>query len=418
MRSNPTAGIGRRSQTNRGATATRATYVAFIASGFASASWASRIPQVKAHLHLDPSTLGFVLLAIAAGSVISLPLAGTIVNRLGSARTVQATAILVGIGMVIVAIGYRVGTAPVVVGLFVFGLAYGSWDVAMNVQGALVEREIGRPIMPRFHAGFSIGTVGGALVGVGMVALNVSVTAHLIGVGIAEGLFVPFAVRGFLADDVTNDKPGTQATAAPSVRRFARWRETRTLLVGLFVLAFAFAEGTGNDWISLAVIQSHHTSVAVGTLGYALFLAAMTSGRWVGPHVLARLGRVTTIRTLAIIGVAGVGLFAFGPGLALAFIGTVLWGIGASLGFPLGMSAGADEPAFAAARVSVIASIGYCAFLAGPPFIGFLGDHVAIAHALAVVAILLVIAILVSGAIRPPTPDDAQLPLDQPEFGP
>jgi fucose permease len=393
---------------SRGATATRATYVAFIASGLAAASWASRIPQVKAHLNLDASTLGFVLLAIAAGSVISLPLAGMIVNRFGSARTVQTTAVLVGVGMVIISIGYEVGVPVVVAGLFLFGLAYGSWDVAMNVQGALVEREVGHPIMPRFHAGFSVGTVVGALIGVGMVALHVSVTAHLIGVGVFESLAVPFAVRGFLADDsLIDDQTGPRAAAEQPVRRFARWRETRTLLVGLFVLAFAFAEGTGNDWISLAIIQSHHAAAAVGTLGYALFLAAMTSGRWVGPHLLAQLGRVRTIRMLATIGVVGVVVFAFGPGLPVAFAGAVLWGIGASLGFPLGMSAGADEPAFAAARVSVIASIGYCAFLGGPPLIGFLADHLTIAHALALVAVLLVVAILIAGAVRPPPPHDS-----------
>ena len=97
--------------------ATRATYVAFAGAGFGFASWASRIPQVKARLDLDPSQLGFVLLSLAAGSVISLPLAGPIVARFGSRRTVMATGVLGGVGLVVVGVGYRSGVAPVVAGL-------------------------------------------------------------------------------------------------------------------------------------------------------------------------------------------------------------------------------------------------------------------------------------------------------------
>src|SRR3954452_22630632 len=111
--------------------ATRATYLAFIASGFAFASWASRIPQVKDRLHLDPSQLGLVLLSIAAGSVIALPLSGRIVGRLGSRRTTAATAVLLSVALGVVAVGYSAGVAWLVAGLFLLGLANGSWDVAM-----------------------------------------------------------------------------------------------------------------------------------------------------------------------------------------------------------------------------------------------------------------------------------------------
>ena len=113
-----------------------------------------------------------MLLAIAAGSMIALPLSGPIVARFGSRRTVAAMAVLPASAWSSSAVGYQVGVAPVVVGLFLFGFANGAWDVAMNVQGALVERRLGRAIMPRFHAGFSVGTVAGALVGAAMVALR------------------------------------------------------------------------------------------------------------------------------------------------------------------------------------------------------------------------------------------------------
>jgi MFS family permease len=173
------------------------------------------------------------------------------------------------------------------------------------------------------------------------------------------------------------------------------------VLIGVFVLAFAFTEGVGNDWISVAAIDGYHVPAALGTLAFAVFLTAMTVGRWFGPTLLDRYGRTTVVRVLALIGIAGVALFVFGPSPAYAFAATVLWGLGASLGFPVGMSAGGDDPRRAAARVSVIASIGYCAFLAGPPAIGFLGDRFTVLRALIVVAALLGVATLIAGTVRP-----------------
>jgi predicted MFS family arabinose efflux permease len=381
--------------------ATRASYAAFAASGFAFASWASRIPQVKHRLGLDPSALGLTLLAIAAGSFIALPLSGPLVSRFGSRRTVATMAVLAGAGLAIVAVGYRVGEAPVVAGLFTFGVALGSWDVAMNVQGALVERRLGRTIMSRFHAGFSLGAVSGALVGAAMVALGVSVTAHLLIVAVLVALGVPWMVRQFVSDGAA--PRATAAAATPSATRdsLRAWGERRTLLIGVFVLAFAFGEGSGNDWISVATIDGHRAAPTLGTLAFATFLAAMTTGRWFGPQLLDHYGRVPVIRGLIVVAVVGLVLFVFGPNTPVAFAGLLLWGAGISLGFPVGMSAGADDPALAAPRVSVIASIGYCAFLAGPPLIGFLGQRYTVLHALTAVILLLALAGLIAGAVRP-----------------
>jgi predicted MFS family arabinose efflux permease len=379
--------------------ATRATYVAFAGAGFAFASWAARIPAVRNRLDLDPAALGLVLLAIAAGSVIALPLSGPVVARLGSRRTVAVMAGLLTVSLVVIAVGHLAGVVPLVVGLFLMGFANGAWDVGMNVQGAVVERHLGRAIMSRFHAGFSLGTVAGALLGAAMVALDVSVTAHLLAVAAVVGIGVPATVRSFVPD-----VDGT-ATVHGGSGVLAAWREPRTLLIGLFVLAFAFAEGTANDWITIALIDGHGTSEAVGTLGFAVFLTSMTAARWVGPGLLDRYGRVALVRVLAGLALGGLLLFVFGPNPAVAFVGALLWGAGTSLGFPVGMSAGADDPARAAARVSVVASIGYCAFLAGPPLIGFLGNEVGVLRALVVVAVLLAVATAIAGCLREPTED-------------
>lgn len=379
--------------------AVRATYCAFIGSGFAFANWAARIPQVRDRLDLDPSELGYLLLAIAAGSVVALPLSGRIVNRLGSRRTVALTAVLVAIGLEIAALGYLSGIILVALGLVLFGFGNGAWDVAMNVQGALVERRLGRSIMPRFHAGWSVGTVAGALVGAAMVAADVPVTAHLSAVAGVIAFGVPFAVRSFLPDgDAASTDPAPDARE-PS-RTWAAWTEPRTLLLGVFVLAFAFAEGTANDWISVATIDGYGASATVGTLTFAAFLAAMTTGRWFGPALLDRHGRVPVLRAAATVAVAGLVLFVFGGIAPLAVAGAVLWGAGVCLGFPVGMSAGADDPAHAASRVSVIASIGYCAFLGGPPLVGFLGQHFTVLRALLAVAALLTVAVVIADSTR------------------
>jgi predicted MFS family arabinose efflux permease len=390
-----------------GVTATRATYAAFIATGFAFSSWASRIPQVRDRLELDPSQLGLLLLAIAAGSLIALPASGSLVARFGSRSVVAWMARINAAGLVVVGLGYQVGVWAAALGLFVFGFAQGAWDVAMNVQGALVEQRIKRAIMPRFHAGFSVGTVAGALSGAAMVALGVSVTVHLAVVAVIVAALVPLAVRPFLVDPVPagTDEDGSDRGAT---RR--AWREPRTLLIGLFVLAFAFAEGTGNDWTSVALIDGYGTSALVGTLGFAAFLAAMTAGRWFGPAWLDRHGRVAVIRWMSVISLVGVLMFVFGQLTWIALVGTVLWGFGLSRGFPVGMSAGADEPRLAAPRVSVIASIGYCAFLAGPPVVGFLGDHLTVLRGVTSVAVLLALAIALAGHVAPLTPASASEP--------
>ena len=381
--------------------ATAAVYAVFILAGFAFASWASRIPQVRDALELTPRSLGLVLLAIAVGSVISMPLAGLIVGRLGTARTVAVMVLVAAAGLAAAGLGHR-SLAPVVVGLFALGVGNGTWDVAMNVEGSAVERELGRAIMPRFHAGFSVGTVAGALGGAAMVALGVSVAVHLVAVAAIVAVVGTVAVRDFLPDGHAPAEDGERRNPLKA------WTEPRTVLIGVFVFAAAFTEGTGNDWLGVAMIDGYGAAAALGALTFAVFLAAMTLGRWFGPGVIDRYGRVVTVRAFAAVALVGLALVVWGSTLPLAMAGAALWGLGTALGFPVGMSAAGDDPAHAAARVSVVATIGYFAFLAGPPLIGFLGEHTGTLRALTVTGGLVALGLLISGVLRPlPEPEAA-----------
>jgi MFS family permease len=327
-----------------------------------------------------------------------MPLSGVVVTRLGERRTVAVMAFILAVGLATVAVGARYGVPAVLLGLFLLGFGSGTWDVAMNVQGARVEQGLGRSIMARFHAAFSVGTVLGALVGTAMVALQVPVIVHLLAVAVLAAVVVPTAVRSFLPAAAP---PTTSEQKSRRSHPLAAWIELRTVLIGLFTLCMAFTEGTGNDWLAVATIDGYQAAPALGSFAFAVFVAAMTGGRWFGPGLIDRFGRVPVLRASAVLALVGLMLVVFGHALPIAIVGAAFWGLGAALGFPTGMSAAADDPLRAAGRVSVVASIGYVAFLAGPPLIGFLGDHVGVLRALTVAAALLAIAILIAGACRP-----------------
>ena len=253
----------------------------------------------------------------------------------------------------------------------------------MNVEGADVEQHLGRSLMPRLHAGFSLGTVAGAGIGAAAAAVDVPLAAQVIGLAVLAPLSMAVATRRFLGV-VPVAKPVEENAARGFGARDA-WREPRTLLVGLMVLGFAFTEGSANDWMAVAMVDGYGTGAAVGALGFGVFVTAMTVGRLFGGTALDRFGRVPVLRATAALGLAGLLLVLLGGSPQVAMAGAVLWGFGAALGFPVGMSAGADDPARAAVRVSVVSSIGYTAFLAGPPLIGLLAEHVGILRALFVV---------------------------------
>lgn len=384
--------------------------VVFAVNGFALASWMSRIPDIKQILGLTPGSLSLLLLAVSAGSLVGLPLAGRLAHRFGALTVVRLGLALAMTGELVAAVAVQFSGSPwwVVPGLLFVGLGNGVWDVSQNLEGTRIETALGRAIMPWFHAAFSGGTVLAALVGAGLTALKVPVLAHIGVVVVLAAVAVLWGTSQFLP---THGEETEHADGATPKARSA-WLEPRTLLIGMIVLSAAFAEGTANDWMAVAFVDGHHLPNALGVVALAVFLTFMTAGRIFGTRLLDTYGRVVVLRILFAMAIVGCLLVVFGP-TWLAFIGAAIWGVGASLGFPVGMSAAADDPARAPMRLSVVATIGYTAFLAGPPLLGFLGDHFGVLKALTVVGAISVLAMLIVPVARPiPSPEVAPAPQD------
>ena len=380
-----------------------AVFLVFFLNGFNFASWAARLPAIRDGLGFDPAQMGLLLLVGAVGSLVALPLSGMVIERLGARRTVLAFAILNASGLVVASIGVALGQVPVVgVGLVLFGVGTGVWDASMNVEGAVVEQHLGRTIMPRYHAGFSFGTVAAAGVAAIAAGLHVPVVVHIPVAVVLSVIGVAFAVRAFLpAADEPEVRHASDAPEKGARGALAAWLEPRTLLIGLVVLAAALTEGSANDWVSLAVVDGFDVPHALGALAFAIFVTAMTAMRWFGTTLLDRHGRVAILRLCGALSLVGLVTFALAGHLWLAVVGIVIWGAGAALGFPVGMSAAADDPIRAAARVSVVSTIGYSAFLAGPPLLGLLAQHVGYRHALLVIVVPVVLGLLVVNAAAP-----------------
>ncbi|KKK04916.1 MFS transporter [Micromonospora sp. HK10] len=374
----------------------------FALNGLAVATWFARVPAVRDALGLSAGRLGLLLLAMSAGALVAMSTAGLVTLRLGPARTVAASTALLALGLTVAGLSASLAGSliGVVVGLFAVGYGSGACDVAMNVEAAAVEKRLGRTIMPRFHAAWSLGSVAGAGLGAGAARLGVPVGWHLplIAVLVLAGTLL--GIRAFLPAPAESAEPARPADHRRAL--LAAWREPRTLLIGLFVLVMAFTEGSANDWLAVAFIDGYGVSEAAGAAVFAVFVVGMTLGRTAGTVAIDRWGRVPVLFGTIILAVAGSTCAVLAGSGALAVVGVVLWGIGASLGFPVGMSAAADDEDHAPTRVSVVAMIGYTAFLAGPPLLGFLGDHLGILPALGLVPLLLLPILALVPVLRPP----------------
>ncbi len=389
--------------------------------GFVFASWAVRIPAVKAAVGASPASLGIALLGASVGAIATMALTGALCRRLGSARVIVIAAPWLALALLLPTLA-RSAVAPAL-GLAVFGNGYGGLNVAMNSLAVDLVAVVRRPIMPSFHAAWSLGGLAGAALG-GLAAPVLTPLAHFSLVcagalvvtvvcgriilatplsasgagGEPERAAGPGGNGGTAGPDEAGTTTGTQNGGvfrpAPPTRRAGVWRAV--LLLGVIALCSTYGEGAVSDWGALHLRDDLGAAQGLAAAGYASFAVAEACGRLAGTALLTRLGQTRVLVLGGLATCAGMIAAALAPVLPLALIGFALAGLGVANAFPTAM-----------ARVGVLAgpngvatasTLGYAGFLLGPPTIGFLATAMSLSVALTTVSLLALIAVALARA--------------------
>jgi MFS family permease len=378
---------------------------AFGLGGITISAWGPRLPAIKADLGVGTATLGLLLAGATVGAILGLLASTPLLHRLGSRRALGGAILLIAAAMSVMGLALIVGSVPLLAAAFVItGTGVGTCDVLINVEGAAVERAAGRTLMPSMHAAWSIGAAVGSGIGAACAALDITPAAQFIG----EAVLIAAAALGVAAGIPRGERaPAEQAPRdrGARLRQWLRgWLNLQLLLIGLVMLGVELGEGSANSWLTLAVRTNHGQTAAVAALFFTVFAACEGLTRIFAGPVVDRLGRVATIRLTTALGVIGIVVFILAGNRWIVLLGVVLWAVGVSMGFPLGMSAAAESGPDPAARISVVASIGYFANLAGPPAIGALAQSAGLLNSLWLIAALFVAAFAAAGSLRPRRP--------------
>ena len=362
--------------------------ISFAVCGAGTGLWAVHIPIVTGRLSLDPSVLGLALLTMAIGAVITMPLTGAAIARFGSR---PPTAFL-GIAYPILApIAILSGSTPFLfVSLFFFGAAMGALDVAMNTQASEVEKARGRPTMSSFHGFYSVGALGGSIIG-----------GVLIGFGMADGSAgvvvsaVLIALGVYAAFNLWHsERPPEQGP---------RFSLPHPAVLGLGIICFlAFAgEGAVTDWSALYLSTVKNSSLSASASGFAAFSVAMVVCRLAGDPVVARLGGFLTIVGGGALMAVGMALTILSPWPLLSAVGFAIIGVGAANLVPVAFSAAARTPGVPPSMgVAAVTTLGYSGFLVFPPVLGFIAQDWGLSVALSVVALMGLAIAAMAGTVR------------------
>ncbi|MEU3949830.1 MFS transporter [Streptomyces sp. NPDC029526] len=366
----------------------------FALDGFLFAGWVVRIPAIKAQTGASASDLGLALLGVSAGAVVTMMLTGRLCRRYGSHPVTVACAVLLSLSIALPPLTHSALALGTV--LLLFGAAYGGISVAFNSAAVDLVTALRRPVMPSFHAAFSLGGMLGAGVGA-LVAGSLSPTVHLWGLALVGLAVTAVAGRVLLrCEPPVAAPPARPAGESPS----GRDGRTRALVVvfGLIALCTAYGEGALADWGALHLEEDLGASPGTAALGYSCFALAMTVGRLSGTTLLERLGRTPTLVAGGSTAALGMLLGALAPSVGLALAGYAVTGLGLANLFPV-----AVERAGALAGPSGVATastLGYGGMLLGPPAIGFMADWFGLPSALTSVALLAAVATVIAFATR------------------
>ncbi|MEV5686793.1 MFS transporter [Streptomyces sp. NPDC052164] len=355
----------------------------FALDGFLFAGWVVRIPAIKQQTGATASTLGLALLGVSAGAVITMMLTGRLCRRYGSHAVTVVCGVLLSLSIALPAQTHSATALGLV--LLVFGAAYGGMNVAMNSAAVDLVAALRRPVMPSFHAAFSLGGMIGAGLG-GLVAGGLSPATHLFaltGVGlIATAALGPTLLRH---PSRPAAPAASHAPSAPKRRLDGRARRV-VLLFGVIALCTAYGEGALADWGALHLEQDLDAHPGLAAAGYSLFALTMTIGRLTGTTLLERFGQTRTLVLGGATAAAGMLLGALAPTVWLALVGFAVTGLGLANIFPVAVSRAGELAG--PSGVAAASTLGYGGMLLGPPAIGFLADWFSLPVALTTVALL------------------------------
>lgn len=389
----------------------RALFALFLVPGLVMSSWTTRSPSIRDELGVSTAEMGLILFGLSVGAMLGILTSAPLVFRYSTRPVIGMAVTTVAISVPTIAAATAAGFGPGVAGgLALFGLGMGWGEVAMNIDCADVESNSGATVLPTMHGFFSLGTVIGAVVGIGATVGGFSAIWHLMVIGLVSACILIGAIGSLHPEVGRRPRSNGAHTHAHSNRRL--WRDTRLLLIGIIVLAMAFAEGAANDWLPLVMVDGHGTSEVLGSVMYALFAGAVAAGRFAGGTFADRIGRAVVLRISALAACLGlVGVILFDDPKAAAG-GVILWGVGISLGFPLALSAAGKSGPNPAARVALASMVGYIALLVGPPALGMLGEEFGLRNALFAVLIPVGLVVLIASWAEPPRTQTRDLPAE------
>ncbi len=347
----------------------------FFVAGAVLASWVPYIPLVQRRLELTEGDLGTALLAMTAGALLGVVSTGALIERFGS-RAVAAAA-GVAFCLLLPAPVFAPSFVLLAIALLGFGAVFGSMDVAMNAQAALVQRAADRSLMSSFHGLYSVGgMVGSALAGL-LFSAEIAPRWHLAGVVAAMAALCAAGSRGMLPAGDGERRAGP-ALSLPLGS-----------VAGLSVLAFLIfvGEGAVMDWATVYLANVVEADAGMAVAGFTAFSTAMAAGRFVGDAATARLGATRFGFASAALAAAGLALALATPSLWVAVAGFALAGLGFANLIPILFSRAAEATPDAPQKgISGVAGVGYFGLVAGPPAIGYTADALGLRGALWFVA--------------------------------
>lgn len=361
----------------------------FCSLGFQYATWASRIPAVKADLGLTAAEVGVLLMAAGIGAVASFPLVPVLMKRLGSARLALLSALCLTLLLLALALAPDYPVALLV--MVADGVFVGCLNVAMNAQGTALETRYSRNTMARLHATFSAGSLLAALLASGMNAATSSVTAHF---GVAAVVLVGLAALA---------RPGLLEDEAPAAEKESRSRTgwslpSRVTLWMCCAMAFGtVTEGAMNDWSALYLREVAKATAELAPMGIAVFSGMMVLARLFADGWRSRWGDGRVVLFGSALAAAGLAFALLSGGVVAALVGFACVGLGCAAVTPCVYVAAAKQGSEA---LALVAAMGTTGLLAGPPLIGFVASSSSLVWGLGVVAAAAVVVSLCSTRIQ------------------